>query len=471
MKKTLFLTLILMLYALTVMHAQEDDNNYKDRSFSERLEEGVRPKTPSRITFYGELYARGWIGGHRGNIYVQGADMSGSDSYLGILWEFTPFTGVVFEFAAYPELNGMNAYFDKAYVYSDIAGEAGSDSMVAKISIGRFSFDSAFFNPVDPMNTGDDLQHDQNLDTLNWKLELGTKGDLYPIIFMIATDLDFGYRGAGASQIDHFNNRGASGMFEVRSEGFNIGDVANMSWNVYYMGRFFPHINSASTHPGEVMNKTQQTIGGTLGVTIAVAEGQSVKVGGGAEYNHWFYGGKAQTGGMTDALNKSFQSIDWEAGVAYVLSDQFAVAMAMRQDGYSHAQYAEVKNKAPYTDMHAAASFHYLGLKEMAKISLYVGFAYAFGSFYQSEEYKKAWNREEGNGYANGNPYGVDNINDYVAGNPISVDVGMGYHPTSNASIFFGYNYGTWGLEAPDYAFRDVNGSWGKIYLKGSYVW
>lgn len=470
MKKTIFLTIVLMLCVLIAVHAQtagdaliqEDERE----TFTERVEEGVRPKTPGRMTLYGELYARGWIGGHNGNRYVQGADMQGTDTYFGILWEFTNFTGTVFKLKVNPEAgaNGMNAYFDNAYIYSDIAGEAGSKNLVARISLGRFGYDSAFLSPVDPMNTGDDMQHDQNLDALNWKLELGTKGDLYPILFMIASDLDFGYRGNGASAMN-FNNRGASGMFEVRSEGFDLSDTANMSWNIYYMGRYFPRANSgeAGSDTWNTLNKTQQTVGGTFGVTLAVAESQSVKFGAGVEYNNWFYGGNSA--GTTGLVGKTFQSIDWQAGVGYVLANLFAVGVAMRQDGYSHAQYGVMNNNGKaYTDMHAAVSFDYLGLKELAKISLYAGFAYAFGSLYQSEVYKKAW--EKG-----GDLYNTNNINKAVAGNPISVDVGLGYHPVSNAVIYFGYNYGTWGMNSPDYAFRDVKGSWGKIYVKGAYTW
>lgn len=468
MKKTAFLINFLVLCVFMTTYAQIAGQALAEEeereSFTERVEEGVRPKTPGRLTLYGELYVRGWLGGHNGNRYVQGADMRGSDSYFGILWEFTNFTGTVFKLKAFPEENGMNAYFDDAYVYSDIAGEAGSKNLVARISVGRFGFDSAFLSPVDPMNTGDDMQHDGNLDTLNWKFELGTKGDLYPILFMIASDLDFGYRGQGASGMTKFNNRGASGMFEVRSEGFNIADVVNMSWNVYYMGRFFPDVNgTGEKHPGDVLNKTQQTVGGTAGVTITVAEGQSVQVGAGVEYNHWFYGGKA---GNTNGVQiwRPVQSLDWQAGVGYTLANQFAVAVAMRQNGYSHAQYAVMQGKPALTDMHVGTSFRYLGLVEMAKISLYAGFAYGFGSAYSGDLYNKSWNSGE-------KMYGSHDVDGYVAGNPISVDVGIGYHPVSNATISFGYNYGTWGVEAPDYAFRDVAGSWGKVYLTGAYTW
>ena len=469
MKKTIFLAIALMLCALIAAHAQtagqalvEEDER---ETFTERVEEGVRPKTPGRMTLYGELYARGWIGGHNGNKYVQGADMQGTDTYFGILWEFTNFTGTVFKLKVNPEAgaNGMNAYFDNAYVYSDIAGEAGSKNLVARISLGRFGYDSAFLSPVDPMNTGDDMQHDGNLDVLNWKLELGTKGDLYPILFMIASDLDFGYRGDGASAMN-FNNRGATGMFEVRSEGFDLSDTANMSWNIYYMGRYFARANSGEEGSAtwNTLNKTQQTVGGTFGLTLAVAESQSVQVGAGVEYNHWFYGGNCTEN--SNLPGRSFQSIDWQAGVGYTLANQFAVALGMRQDGYSHAQYATMNNQAPLTDMHAAVSFQYLGLKELAKISLYAGFAYATGTLYYSDLYKKAWNK-------NDKEYFLGNINGYYIANPISVDVGLGYHPVSNANIYFGYNYGPWGMNAPDYAFRDVKGSWGKVYVKGAYTW
>ncbi len=476
MKKTIFLTIVLMLCILTGTYAQtagdalvqEDERE----SFTQRVEEGVRPKTPGRMTLYGELYARGWFGGHNGNKYIQGADMKGTDTYFGILWEFTNFTGTVFKLKVNPEAgdNGMNAYFDNAYLYTDIAGEAGSKDWVARVSLGRFGFDSAFLSPVDPMGTGDDIQHDGNLDVLNWKFELGTKGDLYPILFMLAGDLDFGYRGTGFSSMN-WNNRGATGMFEVRSEGVDLGDAANMSWNVYYMGRYFPNVNG-STPPAEkkgenTLNKQQHSIGGTFGIKLNLSENQNMQFGAGAEYNYWSYGGanNGNNGKEKSLPGRSFQALDWQTGVGYTMTNLFAVGLGIRQDSYSHVQYAVMNDKAPLSDMHVGVSFQYLGLKELAKISLYAGFAYAFGTLYYSDLYKKAWTSGSGKVYSD------NDINGYVAGNPISMDVGMGYHPVPNASIYFGYNYGPYGVQAPSGASRDVSGSWGKVYVKGAYTW
>ena len=462
-KKIILSIPILLFFALFGAFAQAEE----DRTFSERLEEGVRSNTPSRMTFYGELYARGWYGGHKGNRFIQGADMKGDDSFIGILWEFTNHTGAVFELNAFPEENGMNAYFNKAYLYTDLAGEAGAKNFMAKLSLGRFGFDSEFYSPVDPMNTGDDMQHDGNLDTLNWKLEMGTKGDLYPLIVMLAGDLDFGYRGEGVTGMNNFNNRGVSGMVEVRSPGFTIGNT-NISWNVYYMGVFNPKVagNAAGDKYGEsYVNKTQHSMGGTVGVSVGLSEGHTLKTGAALEYDMWSYGGNLN--GTPFNPGKTFQALDWQAGVGYVMANQFAVGLGVRQNAYQHAEYAAVTGNAPLSDMHAGLSFHYLGLKETAKISLFAGVAYAFGSLYFSDLYKKAWDGNKDGTIYDGSKVLVNSI----ASTPLSVDVGIGYHPVSNASIILGYNYGTWGLEAPDGPLVNVPTSWGKVYVKGAYIW
>lgn len=462
MKKVAIFLLALFGVGLSGLYAQQYQSvdgfqvQENTKTFAQRLEEGVRTKTPSRLTFYGELYARGWIGGESLNRVVQGADASGDDSFLGMLWEFTNFTGILFEITAIPEENRPDLFLQKAYVFSDIAGEAGSENMVARVSLGRFDFDSDFLSLVDPMGTGDDIQHDDSSDIFNWKLEVGTKGeDVFPIIFMVASDLDFGYREPGG--ITDYNNKGVSGLFEVRSVGYNIADVVTLSWNAYYGGRYVANLTTSIT---ESLNRTSHSIGGTIGMSIALAPGHLVDVGAGLEYDMWTYGG----GASDPRLNRNMQAMDWQAGVAYIMENQFAVALGMRQDAVNHAEYAAVTGNSALTEFILGASINYLGLKEIAKLSFYTGLGYSFGSLFESDLYKNAWNDGAGNEVYGG-------INNYEAGSPFSADVGMGYHPTTNASMFIGYQYGRYGVEAPDGANRDFKGNWGKFYVKGAYIW
>lgn len=463
---------LLFVFGVSQISAQQyaniggEDIQENNRTFSQRLEEGIRSNVPSRMTFYGELYPRGWFGGQSSTRVVQGADLKQDDSYFGLLWEFTNYTGMVFETTSVPEWDQPYLYIGKAYVYTDIAGEAGSENMIAKVSVGRLGFDSEFFSLVDPMGTGDDIQHDGNMDYLNWRLELGTKGEnVFPIIFMLANDLDFGYQGSGMSS-NSFYNKGATGLLEIRSVGYNIADVVNLSWNGYYSGRYISAMPGSTER--DTLNQTTHSVGGTLGMAIALTPGHSVDVGAGFEYDYWSYGG-SPTASAIGRVGRTFQALDWQAGVAYTMENMFAVALGMRQDAVSHAEYAALHGVDPLTEFILGASVHYLGLKQVAKLSFYLGLGYSFGSLFGSNLYKDAWSK--GGVAVYGDGYFDKDGGEYIAGSPFSADVGMGYHPTSNTSLFVGYQYGRYGVEAPNGSDRDFNGNWGKVYVKGAYLW
>ncbi|MGL4524247.1 MAG: hypothetical protein ACRCVN_01840 [Spirochaetia bacterium] len=425
---------------------------------SQQLEEIVRPDSGGRLTLYGELYVRGWTGGKNGEMVVRGADLIEDDTFIGLLWEMTPFTGAAIELtnifnANTPSGQDPLIYFGKAAIFSDIAGELGAKNMQAKLTVGLFWFDSDFVSRVDLMDTGDDMQHDSNTDSLNWRLDIGTKGDdVFPINFVIASDLDFGY--SDDHSRTNFNNNGASGMFEIQSYGINIADVVTMDINAYYTGQFYANWNG-SGDLANVVNKTQHSIGASLGTSIAVGEAMSIDLGAAAEFDMWNYGGVDARAG------RKFSALDWQAGVAFIMANQFKVGLAMRQDAYNHAEYAVMNNTKAFSEFILGAAVHYLGLKEISKLTFFAGIGYSFGSLYSSALYKSA--------YEAGNDMYAD-LEGYTPGSALSADVGIGYHPTENAKMILGYHYGRFGLEAPDGAGRDFKGNWGKVYLKGAYI-